>query len=320
MDLIYATAQKEDVGAMKNFKFDLAFGQDENDFVLTTNINNHVCHEGYILYVEGTEYGGIIRKIAVNTQTEELVYKGDTWHGVISKKVFEPDSGEDYLICDGEANMVLQLLIVRMGLEDLFRSSTELSGITIRNYKMNRYVDGYSGIKKMLAAFGGKLKVNFQDGFVILSAEPFVDYSQDDEFDSSQINFDVEKNYKPTNHVICLGRGDLKDRVVIHLYTDVQGNVSHTQSLFGLDEITVAYENVNCESDEELEKGGTELLEAEWNKDKLQVNIDSAKSYDIGDIVAARENVTGIFVSKSIVKKIVSIDGSVVTITHKVGE
>ena len=303
MDLIYATAQKEDVGVMKNFKFDLAFGQDENDFVLTTNINNHVCHEGYILYVEGTEYGGIIRKIAVKTQTEELVY-----------------NGEDYLICDGEANAVLSTLIERMGLEDLFRSSTELSGITIRNYKMNRYIDGYSGIKKMLAAFGGKLKVNFQNGFVILSAEPFVDYSQDNEFDSSQINFDIEKNYKPTNHVICLGRGDLKDRVVIHLYTDAQGNISHTQSLFGLDEITVAYENVNCESDEELEKGGTELLEAEWNKDKLQVNIDSAKSYDIGDIVAARENVTGIIISKSIVKKIVSIDGDVATISYRVGE
>ena len=120
--------------------------------------------------------------------------------------------------------------------------------------------------------------------------------------------------------MICLGRGDLKDRVVIHLYTDAQGNISHTQSFFGLDEITVAYENVNCESYEELEKGGTELLEAEWNKDKLQVNIDSAKSYDIGDVVAARENVTGIIIAKSIVKKIVSIDGGVVTISHRVGE
>ncbi|MBQ3834603.1 MAG: hypothetical protein II816_03725 [Elusimicrobia bacterium] len=320
MDLIYATGEKVDIGVMNSFKFDLAFGIDENNFELTTSTNNHVCREGYILYIEDTEYGGIIRKIAVNTQIGELLYKGDTWHGIIAKKILEPDAGEDYLICDGEANSVLSSLIERMGLDDLFKASTDLSLITIRNYKMNRYIDGYSGIKKMLAAFGGKLKLIFQDGFVILSAEPLADYSQDDEFDSSQIDFDIEKNYKPTNHVICLGRGELAERTVIHLFTDSEGNISHTQSLFGLDEITLTYENANCESDEELENGGIELLKAEWNTDKLQINFDSTKTYDIGDIVGARENVTGIFMAKEIVKKIVSIDDETVTISHKVGE
>lgn len=320
MDLIYATGEKVDIGVMNSFKFDLAFGIDENNFELTTSTNNHVCREGYILYIEDTEYGGIIRKIAVNTQIGELLYKGDTWHGIIAKKILEPDAGEDYLICNGEANSVLSSLIERMGLDDLFKASTDLSSITIRNYKMNRYIDGYSGIKKMLAAFGGKLKLIFQDGFVILSAEPLADYSQDDEFDSSQIDFDIEKNYKPTNHVICLGRGELAERTVIHLFTDSEGNISHTQSLFGLDEITLTYENANCESDEELENGGIELLKAEWNTDKLQINFDSTKTYDIGDIVGARENVTGIFMAKEIVKKIVSIDDETVTISHKVGE
>lgn len=320
MDLIYATGEMIDVGVMNNFKFDLAFGIDENNFELTTSTNNHVCREGYILYIENTEYGGIIRKIAVNTQIGELLYKGDTWHGIIAKKILEPDEGEDYLICNGDANIVLGALIERMNLSDLFRASTDVSSITIQNYKMNRYIDGYSGIKKMLAAFGGKLKLIFQNGFVILSAEPYADYSQDDEFDSSQIDFDIEKNYKPTNHVICLGRGDLKERTVIHLFTDSEGNISHVQSQFGLDEVTITYENANCESDEELENGGIELLKSEWNTDKLQINFDSTKTYDIGDIVGARENVTGIFMAKEIVKKIVSIDDETVTISHKVGE
>lgn len=320
MDLIYATSEKEDIGVMQNFKFDLAYGIDENDFELSTSINNHVCDEGYILYIEGTEYGGIIRKMAVNTKTQQLLYRGDTWHGIIGKKILEPDAGEDYLICNGEANKMIGMLITRMNLSDLFKAGDESSGIIIKNYRMNRYIDGYSGIRKMLAAFGGKLTVNFKNGFVVLSAAPIVDYSKDDEFDSSQIDFDIEKNYRPTNHVICLGRGDLKERKVIHLYTDDQGNISHTQSLFGLDEITILYENANCESEEELEEGGVDLLKAEWNTDKMQVNFDGTKSYDIGDIVGAREDVTGIFTAKEIIKKIVTIEDDVVTISHKVGE
>ena len=320
MDLIYATNEMVDVGVMHNFKFDLALGQVENDFELTTDISNHVCREGYFIYIEGTEYGGIIRKIAVNTKTQELHYKGDTWHGIIAKKILEPDNGEDYLICNGEANAVIKTLIERMGINALFSASSETSQIIINNYKMNRYIDGYSGIRKMLAKFGGKLKITFQSGRVILSAEPLVDYSKNDEFDSSQIDFDVEKNYHPANHVICLGRGDLHNRTVIHLFADDQGNISHTQTAFGLNEIALTYENANCESDEELENGGTELLESEWNTDKLQINFDSEKTYDIGDIVGAREAVTGIFISKKIVKKIILTDGETVAISYQVGE
>lgn len=320
MDLIYANSQKEDIGVMQSYKFDLAFGTDENDFELKTTTNNHVCEEGFILYIENTEYGGIIDKMRVSTAKNELYYKGRTWHGILATKILEPDAGQDYLVCNGEANVVLGQLIDRMGLSDLFKASSDSSGLTIRNYQMNRYIDGYEGIRKMLSSVNGKLKINFQNSFVTLSAEPLADYSQDDEFDSSQIDFDVEKNYKPTNHMICLGKGDLAERQVIHLYTDAEGNVSHVQSLFGLDEVSDVYENANCESEEELEKGGVDALEKAWNTDSLQVNFDSTKSYDIGDIVGARENTTGIFTAKPIVKKIVTIKDNIVTVSHKVGE
>lgn len=320
MDLIYATDEKEDVGVMQNFTFDLAFGVDENNFELTVNTNNHVCKDGYILYIEGTEYGGIIDKIRVATASNQLVYGGRTWHGILESKIIEPDSGEDYLVCNGEANAMLASLIIRMGLSDLFKASSESSGLIIKSYKMNRYVSGYLGIRKMLGTVSGKLKINFQDGFVVLSAEPLVDYSQDDEFDSSQIDFDVTKNYRPTNHMICLGKGDLAERQVIHLYADELGNISHTQSQFGMDEVTYVYENVNAESDEELENGGVEALKEAWNTDELQVDFDSTRSYDIDDIVGARENTTGIFIARPIAKKIVTIKDDVVTISHKVGE
>jgi len=120
--------------------------------------------------------------------------------------------------------------------------------------------------------------------------------------------------------MICLGKGELKDRTVIHLYADVDGNISHVQTQFGMDEITDIYENANSESEEELEEGGKEALQEAWNTDSLQVDFDSTKNYDIGDIVGARENTTGIYVAKAIIKKIVTIKNDVVTVSHKVGE
>lgn len=319
MDLIYATDEKIDMGVMHNFTLDLAFGSDENDFELTTNISNHVCKSGYFLYIENTEYGGVIDKIKVQTDSNVLTYKGRTWHGILASKILEPDAGEDYLICSGEANAVMGTLIDRMNLSGLFKVSPEDSELTIKNYKMNRYINGYEGIMKMLAAVNGKLKINFQENFVLLSAGPLIDYSQDDEFDSSQLNFNIEKNYKPINHMICLGRGELKERTIIHLYVDTQGNISYVQSIFGMDEITATYENVNCESDEELEKGGRDALKESWTSDSLTMDIDSAKNYDIGDIVGAREYITDISVAKRIAKKIVTIKDDIVNISYKVG-
>lgn len=94
--------EKEDVGVLSNFKFDLAYGYDENDFELSVNTNNHKCNAGFIIYIENTEYGGIIRRIRVKTATDELIYCGDTWHGILEKKVIVPDTDEDYLIMNGE--------------------------------------------------------------------------------------------------------------------------------------------------------------------------------------------------------------------------
>lgn len=320
MDLIYTNAQREDQGAVPNFKLDLSFGYDENNFELSVSNTNHICEEGSVIYMEGTEYGGVVDAVRVETANRKIVYLGNTWHGLLESKVIEPDAGEDYLVVSGDANIILGTLISRLGLSELFKASNDLSGLTISNYSMNRYVKGYTGMKKMLASVNGKLKFNFAEGCVILSAEPLVDYSKDDEFDSDQIDFVIEKKFKPTNHMICLGKGELKDRTVIHLYTDAEGDISHTQSLFGLDERTDIYDNANVESEEELEQGGIEALQASWNEDKLQLDLDASLSYDIGDIVGARELVTGITTAKPIIQKIVTIEKDVIKITHKVGE
>lgn len=322
MDLIYTNNKGEDLGVLQNHKLDLAYGSDENDFELTVSNTDHVCGNGSVIYIEGTEYGGIVDSIRVDTASDELVYKGLTWHGLLESKVIEPNVGEDYLVISGDANTVLATLISRMGLSDLFKASSEVSKLNISNYFMNRYVKGYTGIKKMLATVNGKLRFMFKDGYVVLWAEPVVDYSHDDEFDSDQIDFVIEKKFKPINHVICLGKGELKDRKIVHLYADAEGNISRTQSLFGLDERTAIYENSNVESEEELINGGLEVMQESRNSGELQFKFDATDeetAYDVGDIVGAKELVTGITMSRPIAKKIVNITDDLVKIDYKVG-
>lgn len=225
MDIIYADTNRRDLDVLMGCEMDLAFGKDENDFSVTLELSEHCCKDGYFVYIENTEYGGIIDSICPDSDNGIIEYKGRTWHGILEHKVLEPDAGQDYLIADGEANTVLRELIDRMGLSNLFKVSDEDSGIRIRNYQFPRYIKGYTGIRKMLQAFMGKLTLVYVDKYVTMSAVPLYDYSQDEEWDTSQLSFQVEKNFRPVNHLICLGRGELKKRKIIHLFLDSNGGI-----------------------------------------------------------------------------------------------
>ena len=321
MDLIYTNTRLEDVGVLKDYTFDLAFGSDENNFEVTIDSSKHCCQSKCLLYIEGTEYGGIIDGLRVVTSDESLIYFGRTWHGVLDSKIFEPDAGEDYLIVSGEANTVISDLIGRIGLSELFEASTDDSGLNLTEYKMDRYISAYSGIKKMLASVSGKLNFTFRDGKVRVSAVPAVDFSKDEQFDSDQVEMDIKKTDNPVNHLICLGKGELSERQVIHLYADSKGNISENKMYSGIDEVAKTYELSNVESPEELKTKGTEKLKEYWSSDTSKMNFDSeTTAYDVGDIVGAKEIVTGIFVKEKITKKIVTINKGETNIEYKVGE
>ena len=320
MDLIYMNALREDVGVLRDYKLDLAYGEDENDFELQIPSSAHCCGKGFFLYIDGTEHGGIVDEIASDTDAAEVTYTGRTWHGLLNSKIIEPDVGQDYLVLSGEANTVIGALIARLGLGDLFAASDEDSGLTISNYKMNRYIPAYEGIRKMLKTEKGKLRFVFKGGKVILSTHPRGDYTQDGNLDSDLVDLKVKRHYNPVNHLICLGRGELAAREVIHLYVDADGNVSKTQTFTGLDERTDVYENSNAESLENLENGGIDRLKELALADKVEAALDEdSDQYEIQDIVGATDNIIGLTVAAEITKKIVTIENGQITISYKVG-
>lgn len=341
MDLIYMNSKKEDVGVLMNYSLDLAFGADENNFECRINSQEHCCKEGFYLYFEDTEYGGVIDAIGSDTSQDEVIYSGRTWQGILASKVIMPlVSGEGstgnvtvktedannnsmvdrYLVISGSVKDCIRFILDRVGLNGLF-SVTDGMTATISSFQFDRFTDAYSGLVKMLKSVDAKLHMVFQEGMVVLSAVQRYDYSQDEEFDSDNVDLQLTKRYKTVNHLICLGSGELENRIIIHLYADASGKISKKQSQFGTDEYTAVYDYPNAESEADLESGGIDRLKELWATDELSIQFgDNDEAYDVGDIVGAIDNITGLVVSAEINKKIITIENDEITISYEVGE
>lgn len=317
MDLIFTNAKRVDQGVLSAYAFDLSFGASENDFEITLGANEAMLESGAFVYMEGTEYGGTVGSLKARTNGETITFKGRTWHGIMNSKVIQPDTGEDYLVVSGDANVVLAFIIARLGLSGLFVAAEELSGVNISNYKFNRYCKGYDGIRAMLAASGAKLKIAWKDRAVHLSAEPIADYT-DSPVDGDIATLTVEQHSQKVNHLICLGKGDLAAREVIHLYVDQFGRIGDVQYFTGLDEICDTYENSNSDN---LRSDGITKLKELRNNDKSEIALPETEglSYDIGDIVGATEYKSGVSVAATVTQKIVKINNGVVSTEYKTG-
>lgn len=112
----------------------------------------------------------------------------------------------------------------------------------------------------------------------------------------------------------------MQERTVIHLFTDSTGNIVDEQVMFGLDEVVETYDYSSVESEEELLSRGLDKLKEEWKKDSVDVDIDDSIRFDVGDIVEAIENVTGVKIKTPITKKIVKLENGIITINYKVGD
>lgn len=317
VELIITGRNGIDRESIADYKLDAAWGADENDFELTVD---RLIDAGSYVYFDGSECGGIVDALKDNLKRGEstLTYSGRTWHGMLADKILEPDKGKDYLTVSGTASSVIGSLISRVGLDAVFDAvdSPTAGAQTIKSYQFDRYTDCYTGLRKMCAASGLKLRLAYASGQVRVWAEPAAHYG--DSIDSDLIDFDVTHTWRKPNHMIGLGKGDLAARTVVHWYADAKGNVSQSQSLKGVDEITQVYDYSNAETAELNQKTREKLQELQSEGDvKVTVRDDANVVFDVGDTVTARDNLTGITVNASITKKIVKVSGGVLSVDYE---
>lgn len=318
VDLIITDSNHVDARSAADYTLDCAWGADENDFELTVD---RLIDAGSYVYFDGGECGGVVDSLkdSLKDGRSTLTYGGRTWHGMLANKILEPDKGKDYLTVSGTASTVIGSLISRVGLDSVFDAVVPPDGSgdpSIKQYQFDRYTDCYTGLRKMCEANGLKLRLAYTSGRVNIWAEPVAHYG--DSIDSDLIDFDATRTWRKPNHLIGLGKGDLAARNVVHWYADAKGNVSQSQSLKGVDEITQVYDYSNAETAELNQKTREKLQELQSEGDvKVTVRDDANVVFDVGDTVTARDNLTGITVNASITKKIVKVSGGVMSVDYE---
>lgn len=317
-DICYTDAAHADVGVLRGASLNVTWGDSGNDFELTVDLASGVrLEDGALVYVEGTEWGGVVDEREASQADGTLRYRGRSWHGVLRDRVLCPDPGADYLAVSGEANAVLLSLVSRMGLSDVMTAPTSDSGVTVK-HTFDRFCDAYSGIRAMLAASGARLAVAYDAtaGRAVLSAVPVRDWSDGPTSDVADV--DVTRVHRPYNHLVCLGRGELRDRVVQHWYADDRGNVSGTQTLTGVDERATTYDYTNATADE-LAKDGPKKLAQYQRADSMSATLALDGSYAVGDVVPGTDVDTGTEVSVTVGTVDVTVTDDGVTATYKAG-
>lgn len=317
VDLICADENGVPFHAVSDCVFDCAWGAGENDFELTL-YDGTVLPDRGLVYVDGTEVGGIVdhMKDELSDGVSVVTYSGRSWHGMLAGKVLQPDSGQDYLKVSGPVNQVLSNLLARIGLSDVFKVRAD-STKTIPTFQFDRYCTAYDGIRRMLAANDLKLMFQEVDGTVWMYAQPIVDHN--DTVDSDLVDFSITKDYRRTNHMIGLGKGDLRNRLVVHYYADGSGKVSNTRTFGGRDEIAAVYDYSSAEKDE-LDKQTKKQLQDLQGAGAVDVTVHDGLSLDVGDRVAGRDHVTGLSVTATVLKKIVKLSDGLLSVSYEVGD
>lgn len=320
MDLIYTDAQLNDLGVLQGYTLDVDVAS-EMDFEIKVSITNTALAVGYYWYIEGTEYGGRIDCIKVDTENDEITYTGRTWRGILATKIVCPPTGEAYKVISGDWQLLVNDLIAEQGLEQLFAADPD-SVFQVDDWQIDRYVTLLTAFTKMLAAEDYRISLEWRAGYVYIGATAIRDLTDTVQYETEdQVSLTVTDDQGGVNHLICLGQGELTKREVVHLYCTASGGITEEAQYYtGLDEIVEVYENTGAADRAALKQGGFDRLKSRKNAQTFSVNVEDL-DVRIGDIVGGLERVTGIRVAATVTNIIFKIDAyGQPSIEYKVGE
>ncbi|MBS4873958.1 MAG: hypothetical protein KHZ79_06260 [Atopobium minutum] len=315
MDLVIASPNGDKQKVIDDYNLDLEFGIGlGNDFRLE-GINDRLPL-GSRIWIPNTEYGGIIDddNPSRTVKGDAIYYHGRTWQGILQGNIVSPDRGQDYLTLSGTCNNLLKTLIERSSLSDIF-TVLPAGSPYIRSYKFNRYIDLYTAIRDMLLTVGQRLEIKAVDGGVVLCSKEITDWG--DLLGTENVAFSAKRNNRPVNHLICLGKGELKEREVVHFYADEDGNISQTQSLFGIDHVGQVYDISSKSGSELVSAGRSKLKKLQEDKNTAKAVLPDAVGMSVGDSVTAISTTYGVKAKANITGVVLKIQGGLCSVTPK---
>ena len=319
--IVVADANGAELRSLLFTEYDFEVGDDDNTFLVTCLRSEwETIYDGSRIYIPNTEYGGLFKRLKTNTKNGTISAGGYTWRGMLQNKVLCPEAGDDYATDSGELNAIIGSR-VSAAFPGLFVGSNESTGIEV-DYQYNRYVTLYDGLKAMLKSVGYKMRISYdmETGKVIVEAVPIVDYSSQIEYSSDMnANYYMTKEGTGVNHLVCLGNGELRDRVVVDLFVDENGNISETQTFFGVDEIAQVYDYAGA-AREDLIQSGTDQLKNLRNQNSFRIDLETVTDVEIGDIVGGRDYTSGMRMTAPITTKVVTWRNGFETTEYKLSD
>ena len=320
-EIIVASVSGAELRSMLFSRYDFEVGDNNNTFEITCQRDEWVnLPTNARLYIPNTEYGGLFKTTEVDTKHNTVKAGGFTWRGMLQNRIICPPAGQDYATDSGELNTIIASR-VSAAYPNIFVGTSDTTGVTV-NYQYKRYCTLYDGLKEMLRSVGYRLRLSYNQTSerVVVDAVPIVDYSAQIEY-SSDMNADYTMilDYAGVNHLICLGNGELRDRIVVHLYVSKTGIISRTQTQFAEDEIAGIYDYSGA-SEDDLIQSGTEQLKRDLNRNRFAINLESAREVAVGDIVGSRDYVTGLTMTAPITTKVIKWERGFVTTQYKLSE
>ena len=263
------------------------------------------------MYVEGTEIGGIIKELETESNSDVTYYRGYCWRGLLNQKVIIPPAGSDYKTVSGDLNTILAGLI-NSEFGGLIEASGTNAGKTT-TFTFDRYCTLLDGIDKMLKSVNYRMSIEYTNAAkVVISAVPVTDWSDTIELSQDyNMSFVFNSKQNGINHLIAGGKGELSERMILHLYTDEDGNISDTKTFTGADEMVYFYDYPSAEDADTLRAEAVKKLEELRSKDKLSMNFESTDDINIsiGDIVGGRDYKTGLSMTAKVANIICRIKG-----------
>lgn len=275
--------------------FEIKMDIPKTDYDLLWKENEISC----IVYVDGTEWGGIISGADIDVGSGTITYTGWTWRGLLSLYVIEPPSGQDYRVVTSNTNLANALRVLPMHpMIDIQNTSYKAS----KKYQYERYITVHEGVTGLLKDNDQNLRLKFaydeSTGKVKLRIATttdrtnLIEVSQD--YDD-KVKLSISRDGNTPKRLICLGSGELRDREILNLYADENWNISTT-------EVSGAYP-VNT-----YDYSGSKDLSADGRKhfqelidQHMKIGVDvSGIDLNLGDVIAARDRLSGEYVTAEI--------------------
>ena len=209
----------------------------------------HMPPDKGMVYIDGTEWVGFVD--SSKTYGDDGGVEGTLpAAGILSSRIIVPE-GVDHVSISGSPEAVLAQVLDLVDLSGVFE--VEKGADASIDYTFERFVDAWTGIRDMMNDNSLKLSARCVEGRVILSADERVSAGGD--VDSDLIDFSMSKVGRCTNHLVCAGIGENEERIIVHYYADVDGNVSKDKTFSGIDMIDAYYDYRNADL-ERLEEDG----------------------------------------------------------------